>query len=47
MKIIFHWLARINKLLLPKYYRKDLRKLSTFDKMVIAWKVWVVKKILP
>jgi hypothetical protein len=47
MKIIFQWLARMNKLLLPKYYRKDLRKLNAFDKIVIAWKVWVVKKILP
>lgn len=51
MKLLSHsffkWLARLNKALLPSYYKRDLRRLKTRDKIIIAYKVWVVKKILP
>ena len=43
----FRLLARLNKALLPKYYKRDLRRLKTRDKIIVAYKVWVVKKILP
>lgn len=43
----FSLLAKLNQQLLPKYYKKDLRRLKPWEKAIVGWKVWVVKKILP
>jgi hypothetical protein len=46
-KSFFQLLARLNKLLLPSFYKRDLRRLKPWEKALVGWKVWVVKKILP
>ncbi len=38
---LFKFLAKINKLLLPRYSRRDLNKLSKFDKALVAYRYWV------
>lgn len=43
----FHLLARFNKRFLPKFYKKDLRRLRPWEKALVGYKVWVTKKILP
>jgi len=40
-KTIFRILAKINKLILPKYSRRDLSRLSKIDKALIAYRYWV------
>lgn len=46
-KTLFQLLARLNKLVLPSFYKRDLRKLKTWEKALVGYKIWVVKKILP
>jgi len=40
-KNLFRFLARINKVLLPRYSKRDLTTLSKFDKLVVAYRYWV------
>ncbi len=48
MKVrFFKMLAQINRLMLPKYYKRDLRALRSWEKAIVGYKMWVVKKILP
>lgn len=42
----FKFLARLNKLVLPKYSRRDLSKLSKFDKLLVAYRYWVTLHVL-
>lgn len=43
----FRFLSALNKALLPKMYRRpDLERLSTLDKAVIGWKIWVTYRCL-
>jgi hypothetical protein len=43
---IFRVLAKINKALLPSYKQKDLTKLTTKDKAIVGWRIWVTKNAL-
>jgi hypothetical protein len=40
-KKLFKFLAKINKLVLPRYSRRDLNRLSKVDKLVVAYRYWV------
>lgn len=40
-KLIFSTLSVINKAILPKYYRKDLKSLKKWEMALIAYKYWV------
>ncbi len=42
----FRLLAKINRVVLPSYARKDLTKLSKLDKAIIGWRYWVTKRAL-
>lgn len=43
----FRVLSGLNKALLPKIYKKpDLERLSTLDKAVVGWKMWVTYRRL-
>lgn len=43
----FRFLSAANKALLPKMYRKpNLERLSTLDKAIIGWKMWVTYRRL-
>jgi hypothetical protein len=40
-KTLYKVLARINKAILPRISRKDLNRLSTVDKAIVAYRYWV------
>ncbi|MBT1707573.1 hypothetical protein KK062_05035 [Fulvivirgaceae bacterium PWU5] len=41
MKAFFKVLAKFNKLILPRYSKRDINHLSKIDKAVVAWRYWV------
>ena len=45
-KKAFQILARINKVLLPRYSKRDLTKLSKIDKALVAYRYWVTTNAL-
>ncbi|MBK7383563.1 MAG: hypothetical protein IPI81_09535 [Flavobacteriales bacterium] len=45
-KALFQLLARLNKLLLPKLWHKDLTRLSKAQKAIVGWRIWVTKNAL-
>lgn len=45
-KATFRILARINKILLPRYSKRDISRLSKLDKAVIAYRYWVTANAL-
>lgn len=40
-KSVFKILARLNKVILPRYSKKDLTKLSKSAKAIVAFRYWV------
>ena len=48
MRLIwFRFLSAFNRLLLPKVYRRpDLTQLSSLDKAIVGWKLWVTYRLL-
>lgn len=45
-KSLFRLLARINKLVLPKMWHRDLSRLSKVQKAIVGWRIWVTKNAL-
>ena len=45
-KTFFKTLARINRIILPKYSRRDLTKISKVDKLIIAYRYYITKNSL-
>lgn len=43
---MFKILASVNKVLLPRMSKKDLTKLSKFQKAVVAWRYYVTVNAL-
>jgi len=41
-KQIFKLLVKLNKVLLPSYYKKDAMKLTTFQKAVLGFRYWAL-----
>ena len=46
IRLFYSLLAKINKVLLPRYSHRDLNKLSKTDKMIIGYRYWVTKNSL-
>ena len=46
MKAIFIILAKLNKLILPKYSKRDLSRLSKLDKALVAYRYWVTLHVI-
>ena len=44
--MLYHLLNSLNKILLPSYVHRDLTKLSKIDQAIIAYRLWVTKKVL-
>ena len=40
-KDFFKLLARLNRLVLPRYSKRDINKLSKIDKALVAYRYWV------
>lgn len=45
-RTVFGLLARMNKVVLPKLWHKDLQRLNALQKGVVAWRIWVTKNSL-
>ncbi|WP_316767271.1 hypothetical protein [Pedobacter frigiditerrae] len=45
-KQAFKLLVKLNKVLLPSYYKKDPMKLTTFQKAVLGFKYWALMNSL-
>ncbi len=40
-KSFFKVLAKLNKLIIPRYSKRDINKLSKIDKALVAYRYWV------
>lgn len=38
---LFKALALVNRIVLPRYSKKDITRLSKFEKAIVAWRYWV------
>ncbi len=45
-RAFFRLLARLNRLLLPKLWDKDLTRLTKFQKAIVAWRFFVTSRAL-
>jgi len=45
-RLLFKLLAKVNKLILPRYSQRDITQLSTFDKVMVGYRYWVTKNAL-
>lgn len=45
-KQLFRLLARLNKLLLPKLWDKDLLRLTPLQKAIVGWRYYVTRNAL-
>jgi hypothetical protein len=45
-KLIFRFLARLNKRVLPQYSKRDINRLSKLDKALVAYRYWVTLHVL-
>ena len=42
----FQFLAKLNKLILPSLYKKDIKKLKKWEMMIAAYRYWVTKNAI-
>ena len=45
-KYIFKGLAIINKLMMPKLYKKDITQFKNYEKVILGYRYWVTKNSL-
>ena len=45
-KYIFMSLAVMNKLIMPKLYKKDITKLKNYEKVILGYRYWITKNSL-
>lgn len=45
-RLAFKFLVKLNKLILPSYYKKDPIKLNTFQKAVLGFRYWALTNSL-
>ena len=45
-KYIFKSLAILNKLIIPKLYKKNITKLKNYEKIILGYRYWVTKNSL-
>lgn len=45
-RLLFNFLAKVNKLILPRYSQRDVTKLSSIDKIIVGYRYWVTKNNL-
>jgi len=45
-KYIFKGLAVMNKLIMPKLYKKNITKLKKYEKVILGYRYWVTKNSL-
>jgi hypothetical protein len=45
-KLFFKILAKVNKLVIPSLYKKDIVKLKSYEKVILGYRYWVTKNSL-
>lgn len=45
-KSLFKLLAKLNKVLLPSLWQKDLTRLNKLQMVLTGWRIWVTKNAL-
>jgi hypothetical protein len=45
-KYIFRGLAVMNKLIIPKLFKKDITKLKNYEKIILGYRYWVTRNSL-
>ncbi len=45
-RLLFKLLAKVNKLVLPRYSQRDITQLSTVDKAIVGYRYWATKNAL-
>ena len=45
-KFLFKALAKLNKIIMPRYSKRDFTKLSKFDQALVAYRYWVTTNSL-
>lgn len=45
-KSFFRALAKVNKLVMPSFGKKDLTRLTKFEKALVAYRYWVTTNAL-
>ena len=45
-KLFFKMLAKVNKLVIPSLYKKDIGKLQSYEKVILGYRYWVTKNSL-
>ena len=45
-KYIFKAMAVVNRLIMPKLYKKDIAKLKNYEKVILGYRYWVTKNSL-
>ena len=45
-KICFQLLGKLNKLVLPSLYKKDMKKLKKWEMLIVAYRYWVTKNAI-
>ena len=45
-KLFFKILAKVNKLIIPSLYKKDIDKLKSYEKVILGYRYWVTKNSL-
>ena len=46
IKYYFKILAKVNKLIIPSLYKKDIGKLKSYEKVILGYRYWVTKNSL-
>lgn len=45
-KAFFRIMASVNRIVLPRYSKRDITRLNKLDKAIIAYRYWVTKNAL-
>ena len=45
-RYIFKAIAVMNKLIMPKLYKKDITKLKNYEKVILGYRYWVTRNSL-
>jgi hypothetical protein len=45
-KILFKTLAKVNKVIMPRYSQRDITRLTKFEKGLVAYRYWVTLNAL-
>jgi len=45
-KLFFRILARVNRIIFPSLYNKDLSSLKKYEKLILGYRYWITKNSL-